>query len=86
MATPEKTDKMVRVRVLEGGPLHIEIAIPSKDPDATGPAARKYLVIPGAKDTAAPRGVEILASDWDLAKNKPMVRGLIDKGFLDAPA
>lgn len=83
MATPEKT---VNVRVLDGGPLHIEIAIPSKDPDATGPAARKYLVIPGAKDPAAARGVQVPASEWDLAKVKPMVKGLLDAGSLLASA
>lgn len=79
MATPEK---MVNVRAIEGGPLHIEIAIPNKDPDSKAPAARKYLVIPGSKDPAAARGVQVPASDWDLAKNKPMVKGLLDGGSL----
>lgn len=86
MATEKQAEKTVNVRVLDGGPLHIEIAIPSKDPDATGPAARKYLVIPGAKDPAAARGVQVPASEWDLAKVKPMVKGLLDAGSLLASA
>jgi hypothetical protein len=81
MATPEK---MVNVRTLEGGPLHIEIAIPGAD--AKAPATRKMVIIPGSKDAASNRGVNVPASEWDLAKVKPMVKGLLDAGTLLASA
>lgn len=80
------TEKTVNVRVLDGGPLHIEIAIPNKDPDATSPAAKKYLVIPGSKDPEGVRGIQVPAAEWELAKVKPMVKGLLDAGSLLASA
>lgn len=88
MATPEKTaevtERMVNVRALEGGPLHIEVAVPGAD--AKAPATRTMVLIPGSKDPASNRGVNVPASLWALAKVKPMVRGLLEEGKLFASA
>ena len=80
MATPEKT---VNVRVLTGGPLHIEIEIPGVD---KAPATRKMVVVPGAKDPAGVRGVPVPESEWKLAAARPMAKAMIDKGDLVASA
>lgn len=85
MANEEKPAvKTVNVRVLNGGPLNIEIEIPAAD--AKAPATRKYIVLPGMKDPASVRGTAVPESEWKLAAVKPMVKGLLDRGDLIASA
>lgn len=78
MATPEKT---VNVRVLTGGPLHIEIEIPGAD---KAQATRKMVIIPGAKDPAGVRGVDIPESEWKLAAQRPMTKAMLEARDLAA--